>query len=74
MIKKPTKQLETTLLEGWEEREATYVKKTGRFLVFFKTEWFEKVSDRHIGNDIQILTDREIRQVYLNGKPLIDEK
>lgn len=59
-----------TIVEGVEEMEGTYIKKTGRFLLFFKTEWWEKVSERSIGNDIHIKTDREIRQVYLNGKPL----
>lgn len=59
-----------TIVQGQEERVDTFVKKTGRFL-FFKTEWWERVSSDHIGNDIYIKTDHPIRQVYLNGKELL---
>lgn len=57
-----------TQVKTAEENEATYEKRKGKFLLFFDTEWWEKVSQRHIGNDIHIKTDREIRDVYLNGK------
>ncbi len=60
-----------TIVGGSEQVEETKVRKEGRFL-FFKTIWWEVVSSKHIGNDIHIESDREIRQVYLNGKPLID--
>lgn len=55
---------------GQEERKGTYEKREGRFLLFFKTTWWELVSSEHIGNDIHVETDREIRQVFINGKPL----
>jgi len=58
-----------TDVHGTEEREGTYEKRTGRFLLIFPTEWWEQVSERHIGNDIYIITNREIRTIYLNGKP-----
>jgi len=62
-----------TTVEGIEEKEGTYVKKTGRFMLFFKTEWWEKVSERHIGNTIHIITNRKIRQVYLNEEPILTQ-
>lgn len=58
-----------TVVVGREEREDSLIKRVGKFL-FFKTEWWETVSTNHIGNDIHIKTDREIRQIYLNGIPL----
>jgi hypothetical protein len=59
-----------TFIHGTEEVEGTYVKRTGRFLVVFTTEWWEMVSSKHIGNDIHIKTDNHIRHIYLNGKKI----
>lgn len=56
-----------TVMQGAEEREKTEVKRKGKFLFFFETEWWETVSTEHIGNDIYIKTDRPIRNVYLDG-------
>ena len=58
------------MVKGMEEVEETYIKRTGKFLIF-DTEWYEKVSTTHIGNDIVIKTDRPIRNVILNGKVLL---
>lgn len=58
------------IVQGSEEVKKTFIKREGRFL-FFKTEWWEEVKTEHIGNDIHIITTREIRQVYLNKVPLI---
>jgi hypothetical protein len=62
-------QIKTTI-NGAEEIKKTYERREGRFLGIFKTTWWEEVASEHIGNDIHIETDREIRQIYLNGKPL----
>lgn len=59
-----------TIVQAQEEVEDTLVSRVGRFLGF-ETEWWETVSTKHVGNDIHIGTTREIREVYLNGKPLI---
>lgn len=67
-------QITKTDVIGANEVEETYEKRTGRFLFLFTTEWWEKVSQKHIGNDIYIKTSKEIRQVYLNDKPLINHK
>ena len=56
-----------------EEVLETWVKKKGKFLIFFDTEWWEKVSTEHIANDIHIQTDRPIRNIYFNGKLLISD-
>jgi hypothetical protein len=61
-----------TQVNGAEEISKTFEKREGRFLLFFKTTWWEEVKREHIGNDIYIETTREIRQVYLNGKPLFN--
>jgi hypothetical protein len=61
-------QTQTILVKGAEEKEVTKERRTGRFLFFFETEWWETISERHIGNDIHIATDKEIRNVYLNGE------
>jgi hypothetical protein len=65
------KTINKTIVEGTEEVKKTLEKREGRFFLFFKTVWWEEVAIDHIGSDIYIKTDREIRQVYLNGKPLI---
>lgn len=57
-----------TIVRGVEEKDGLYEKRTGRFLLFFQTEWWEKVSETNIGNDIQIITDRPIRAVIVNGQ------
>mgnify|MGYP000857370002 CR=1 FL=1 len=57
-----------THIMGVEEREVTEVKRTGRFLFFFKTEWWETVSSKHIANDLHITTENPIRDIYLNGE------
>jgi hypothetical protein len=57
------------IVKGLQEVEETYVKRTGKFLIF-NTEWYEKVSTTQLGNDIIIKTDRPIRNVILNGKVL----
>ena len=62
-----------TTVEGREEVQKTYEKRE-RFLLFFKITWWEEVKQEHIGNDIIIETPKEIRQVYLNGKPLIEKE
>jgi len=59
-----------TKIKGVEEREKTEVKRKGRFLLFFETEWWETVSTEHIGNDIYIETLKDIRNVYFNGKKI----
>jgi hypothetical protein len=51
-----------------EEREHDQVKRKGRFLLFFPTEWWETISERHIGNDLHIQTQNEIRRIFFNGK------
>lgn len=61
---------EQTHVFGLEEVEETKLKRVNRFFIF-KTEWWETVLTKHIGNDIYIETSREVRQVYLNGKPLL---
>lgn len=53
-----------------EEKERDQVKRTGRFLLFFPTEWWETVAERHIGNDLHIRTTKQIHHIYLNGKQL----
>jgi len=57
-----------TEVNGVTESEEHYVKRSRRTWFFFKVEWWEVVSTKHIGNDIYITTDREIRDVYINGK------
>jgi hypothetical protein len=58
-----------TQVEGIEEQEVSLVKKEGRFLIF-KTQWWEQVSTKHIGNDIYINTDNPIRKIILNGREI----
>ena len=62
-----TTQSKTTV-QGAEEKEGLFEKRTGRFLLFFKTEWWEMVSEKHIGNDIIVKTNRPIRAVIVNGQ------
>ena len=62
-------QTTKTSVTGSTETEETYMKRVSSWWIF-KTEWWEKVSEKHVGNDIFIVTDREIRDVYLNGKLL----
>lgn len=38
--------------------------------LFGLIKWYEKVCEDHVGNDIFIETERQIRNVYLNGKKL----
>lgn len=57
-----------TKVNGVEEKEGSYIKKIKRFLLFFPVGYWEKESEKHIGNDIVIETTRQIRNVYLNGK------
>lgn len=59
-----------TMVAGSEEREVTYEKRTRSFFLFFKIIFWEKVNEKHIGNDIFIQTEREIKNVYLNGKKI----
>lgn len=59
-----------TIVQGAESMIGTYEKRERPFLIFFKTTWWEKVSERSLGNDIYITTNREIRNVYLNGELL----
>lgn len=56
-----------TIVQGVSNMIGTYEKREGRFLVFFKTNWWEKISEKHIGNDIFIETTNPIQNVYLNG-------
>lgn len=65
-----TKNPSGTHVNGQEEHEDTFIKKHGRFLIF-PTTWFERVNTEHLGNDIFINTDREIRNIYLNGEKLL---
>lgn len=60
-----------TKVIGEEEKVEKYIEREERFWLLFKTKWREIISTDSIGNDIYIETDREIRQVYLNGKPLL---
>ena len=62
------------IVKGVEEKEGTYKIIKKRFLLFFTLTHEELVSETSFGNDIMIQTTREIRQVYLNGKPLLDNK
>lgn len=64
-----TVQQQTEVI-GREEREQSVIKRISGFWIF-KTTWWELVSSKHVGNDLHIRTERDIRQVYLNGKPLI---
>ena len=60
-----------TIVKGLEEVKKTEVKKRKRvFFGLFSVEHWEVVSTEHIGNDIHIKTNREIRGVYLNGNKL----
>ena len=52
---------------GIETIEKQQEKRTGRFLLFFKTEWWETVKTTSTGNDIHIMTDKYIDHIYLNG-------
>lgn len=56
-----------TEVKGVGEIEKTYIKRTGKFLFFFKTEWWEQVNEQLVANDIHIKTDSLIRYVYING-------
>lgn len=59
------------IIEGRTETESVYKKETGYFLIFPITKWV-KVSETSLGNDIFIQTEQPVRQVYLNGKELIN--
>ena len=59
-----------TNIVGAEEIEKKEVCRTGRFLLFFKTEWWETIKTTSLGNDIYIETDRPIRNVCINNKKI----
>ena len=54
-----------------DEIEETTVKKTGRFLIFFKTEWWETVNTHYFGSEIHVKSDKEIRKVIVNGEEFL---
>lgn len=57
-----------TQLQGVSENLITEVKRTRPFLFVFNIEWWEAVLTEHIGNDIHIKSDNQIRNIYLNGE------
>lgn len=55
-------------VKGVENLEERYcVEKKSKFK-FFNLNWRAKKSTISLGNDIIIQTDRQIRNVYINGK------
>ena len=62
-----------TQVIGREEVEDTLIRKNGRFL-FWKTEWWERISTEHIGHDIFIKTERPIGKIYLNNVVIFDSE
>jgi hypothetical protein len=54
---------------GLTEMNERWVEKKGYFMFFPVSKWV-KVSEKHVGDDIYIETDKEIRNVYLNGELL----
>lgn len=53
------------------EMERTQVKRTGKFLMFFDTEWWETVDVHRVGTDIHVKTDQTIRSVFVNDEEYI---
>lgn len=51
-----------------DETEIVEVQRKRRVFFFLETTWWETVSREHIGSDLHILTDRQIRAVYINGE------
>jgi len=58
----------SSIIEGIEWNEVTEKLRTRKVLGFFTVNSWVTVSERSVGNDIHIETDREIRHVYLNGE------
>jgi hypothetical protein len=56
-----------SIVRGTEEILNTYTKEEKRFLLF-PVKYWQLINTEHIGNDIHIETDKNIRNVYLNGK------
>lgn len=64
------KTISKSIVKGLEEVKESYVLRKTVFLIFPVT-WWEKISTEHIGNDIMIETEHEIRQIILNGEVFI---
>ena len=61
--------------DGISEAEETQIKRTRRILFVFPVSYWTTISRNHIGDDVYIKTNKQIRNVYLNGKllRLVDE-
>lgn len=61
--------------DGMSEVEETQIKRTRRILFVFPVSYWFTVGSNHIGDDVYIKTNKQIRNVYLNGKllRLVDE-
>jgi hypothetical protein len=59
-----------TVVTGSTRMEKEEVKRTGRFLMFFKTEWWETVRTETVGHDIHIDTTNLIERVFVNGEQI----
>jgi len=57
------------IVNGREEVEEGFVLRKSKWLIF-PINWWEKVSNKSMGNDIYIMTERPIRNLYFNGKKL----
>jgi hypothetical protein len=62
-----------TKVVGRENMLNTYQKKEKSWFIF-KVPYYELVNTEHLGTDIHIESDKEIREVYLNGKPLLNNQ
>jgi hypothetical protein len=62
-----------TYVVGRGEVLNTLIKKEVGWWIF-KVSYYETALTEHIGNDLHITADREIREVYLNGKPLLNNQ
>lgn len=58
-----------SIVNGLEEKQTTEVLRKSIWLIF-PVNWWEKVSEKHIGNDIHIITEKPIRNIYFNGKKI----
>jgi hypothetical protein len=62
-----TTQQITYVQEG-KDIERTEVKRKGKFLVFFDTEWWETVSEKTIGHSVHVKTTNKVDSVFVNGE------
>lgn len=62
------------IVQGKENTLETYVEKKRRSWLFFTVTHEEVIKTESLGNEIHIKSDREISQIYFNGKPLLNNK